>query len=280
MKRIAYAALVALSAALMSGCGKDMNNPVAPVANESNTRTSDQFSVERTRAEAGPLASNTFGFGVSRILFVHASPDAPAVDINLGIQPVARDLVFANNTPYRYTWSGPRRVLVNVANTSTNVINAMATLSPWTFYSVFATGTVADLKPLVLVDDLRSPARGKAHVRFVHLSPNAPAVDVALAGGGAVVFGNKAFREYTAFTPLDAGTYDLEVRVAGTNTVALPLPGVTLQAGKIYTVYAKGLLGGTGAQALGAGVIVNSDVARSWARFSGTRTPIDMIQAD
>ena len=174
MKRIAYAALVALSAALMSGCGKDMNNPVAPVANESNTRTSDQFSVERTRAEAGPLASNTFGFGVSRILFVHASPDAPAVDINLGIQPVARDLVFANNTPYRYTWSGPRRVLVNVANTSTNVINAMATLSPWTFYSVFATGTVADLKPLVLVDDLRSPARGKAHVRFVHLSPFLP----------------------------------------------------------------------------------------------------------
>jgi hypothetical protein len=57
------------------------------------------------------------------------------------------------------------------------------------------------------------------------LSPNAPAVDVALTGG-AVVFGNKAFKDYTAFTPLDAGTYNLEVRVAGTSTVALPLPGI------------------------------------------------------
>jgi hypothetical protein len=35
------------------------------------------------------------------------------------------------------------------------------------------------------------------------------------------------------------------------------LPPVTLQPGKIYTVFAKGFLAGTGAQALGAEVIVN-----------------------
>lgn len=109
----------------------------------------------------------------------------------------------------------------------------------------------------MLTDDLTAPASGKAHVRFVHLSPNAPAVDVAVTGG-AVVFGNKSFKDYTAFTPLDAGTYNLEVRVAGTSTVALPLPGITLQAGKIYTVFAKGFLGGTGSQALGAQIIANN----------------------
>ena len=67
----------------------------------------------------------------------------------------------------------------------------------------------------------------------------------------------KSFKEYTAFTPLDAGTYNLEVRLAGTSTVALPLPGIVLTAGKIYTVYAKGFAGGMGAQALGAEIIVN-----------------------
>ncbi|HXS82659.1 MAG TPA: DUF4397 domain-containing protein, partial [Methylomirabilota bacterium] len=51
---------------------------------------------------------------------------------------------------------------------------------------------------------------------------------------------------------------DLEVRPAGTTTVALAIPGVTLQAGKIYTVFAKGFLGGSGAQALGAQIIVNN----------------------
>lgn len=37
-----------------------------------------------------------------------------------------------------------------------------------------------------------------------------------------------------------AGSYDLEVRVAGTSTVALELPGVTLESGKTYTVFAVG----------------------------------------
>jgi len=81
--------------------------------------------------------------------------------------------------------------------------------------------------------------------------------DVALQGG-AVVFGNRAFKENTAFTPLDAGMYDLEVRVAGTNTVVLPLPGISLQAGKIYTVFAKGFVGAAGAQSLGAQIIANN----------------------
>jgi hypothetical protein len=91
----------------------------------------------------------------------------------------------------------------------------------------------------------------------VHLSPNAPAVDVAVTGG-PVLFANKAFKDYSAFTPVDAGTYDLEVRLAGQATVVLPLPGITLQAGKIYTVFARGFAGGTGAQALGAQIIVNN----------------------
>jgi hypothetical protein len=42
--------------------------------------------------------------------------------------------------------------------------------------------------------------------------------------------------------------------------VALPLPGITLQAGKIYTVFAKGFAAGSGASAypLGAEIIVNN----------------------
>ena len=110
---------------------------------------------------------------------------------------------------------------------------------------------------MVVEDNLAAPAAGKAHVRFIHLSPDAPAVDVAVTGGG-VVFGNQSFEDFTAFTPLDANTYNLEVRLAGTSTVVLPLPGIVLTAGKIYTVYAKGFVGGTGAQALGAEIIVKN----------------------
>ncbi len=112
-------------------------------------------------------------------------------------------------------------------------------------------------------DDLTAPAAGKAHVRFFHFSANAPAVDIAVTGG-AVLFANRSFNDQgtnTAaanFTPLNAGSYNLQVRVAGTNTVVLSLPGVVLTEGKIYTVFAKGFLGGTGNQALGAQIIMNN----------------------
>lgn len=194
----------------------------------------------------------------AKVLVTHASPNAPGVDLLVdNSKQNTAALSFPSNTGYLQVEAGTRNIKVNVSGTSTTVINADLPLSKDQNYSVFAIDSVSKISALVLTDDLTAPASGKAHVRFVHLSPNAPAVDVAVTGG-AVVFGNKAFKDYTAFTPLDAGTYNLEVRVAGTSTVALPLPGITLQAGKIYTVFAKGFLGGTGSAALGAEIIANN----------------------
>jgi hypothetical protein len=194
----------------------------------------------------------------ANVLVVHASPNAPGVDLLVdGTKQNSAALAFPSNTGYLKVESGTRNIKVNVTGTNTTVIEANLPLTTDMSYSVFAVDSVSKISAVVLNDDLTAPAAGKAHVRFVHLSPNAPAVDIAVASSGAVVFGNKAFKESTAFTPLDAGTYNLDVRVAGTKTVALVLPAITLEAGKIYTVFAKGFLGGTGAQALGAEIIVN-----------------------
>lgn len=193
----------------------------------------------------------------ANMMVVHASPDAPGVDLLLdNVKLNTSALEFPNNTGYINLTVGNRNVKVNVSGTATTVIEASLNFVANKYYSVFAVDAVAAISPLVIEDDLSNPASGKAHIRFIHLSPDAPAVDVAL-DGGAVVFGNNSFKDYTAFTPLDAGSYDLEVRVAGTQTVALDLDPINLQAGKIYTVFARGFLAGTGSQALGAQVIVN-----------------------
>jgi hypothetical protein len=227
MRHLRFAALAALVLALpvVTGCSDD-DDPTRPTT-------------------------------TARVMAVHASPDAPAVDLLVDGTVQGSGLAFPNNTAYLTVGSGTRNLKVRAAGTTTVVIDANVPFTATTSSTVFAVDSLSKISAVVLSDDLTTPAAGKAHVRFVHLSPNAPAVDVGL-DGGAVVFPNRAFKEYTAFTPLDAGVYDLEVRVAGTSTVALDLDPITLQAGKIYTVWAKGFLGGAGAQALGAQIIANN----------------------
>jgi hypothetical protein len=123
------------------------------------------------------------------------------------------------------------------------VIEADLTLEGGTDYTVVAVGQLANIEPLVLVDNNSAPAAGKAHVRFVHASPDAPAVDIAVQGG-PVLFSNVSFKGVGDYLPVDASTYDLEVRLAGTDTVALSVPGVALADQTVYTIFAMGLAGG------------------------------------
>lgn len=191
------------------------------------------------------------------VMVVHASPDAPGVDLLVDNTVAGTNLTFPNNTGYLQVNAGTRNVKVNATGTSTTVIQANLNLMENKSYSVFAVNQVSTIEPLVFEDNLSNPASGKAHVRFIHLSPNAPAVNITLTDG-TIVFGNVSFKGSVNFTPLDAATYNLQVRDAATNqTVVLELPNISLQAGKIYTVFAKGLLGGSGNQALGAQIIVN-----------------------
>ena len=220
------AALALVTTIAVVGCGGDKPAPMAPT----------------------PTA---------RVMAVHASPDAPAVDLLVDGSVVASGLAYPNHTAYLSVGAGVRNVKVNVAGTTTTVIETTAPVAGGLSYSVFACDSAAIIGFLVLVDDLTAPVAGKAHVRFIHLSPDAPAVDVAVQGG-PVLLPNIAFKGSASIAGLDAGSYNLEVRLAGTGTVLLPLPGITLQAEKIHTVFLRGFAGGSGPQALGAQIIVNN----------------------
>jgi hypothetical protein len=195
----------------------------------------------------------------ANVIVVHASPDAPDVDLLIDNAKVnTAPLAYPNNTGYLDVQAGRRNVKVNAAGTSTTVIDANVDFDSNDSYSVFAINTLSAIEPLVLEDDLDTPAAGKAHVRFVHLSPDAPAVDVAVTNG-PVLFGNRAFKSATDFTPVDAASYNLEVRLAGTQTVVLTVPNVQLAAGRIYTIFARGFVAppASNMNALGAEIITN-----------------------
>jgi hypothetical protein len=181
----------------------------------------------------------------ARVRVVHASPDAPAVDVLVNDEIKAfSNAPFKGITKYAELDAGTYNVKVVPAGaTEPVVIEADLDLAADTDYTVVAVGKLADIEPIVLVDDNTIPAAGKAHVRFVHASPDAPNVDIAVKDG-PVLFENVPFKQAFPYVPVDAGTYDLEVRVHDTGDVVLEVPGLALADQTVYTVFAMGLAGG------------------------------------
>ncbi len=174
---------------------------------------------------------------------VHASPDAPAVDVYVDGAKVLTNVPFFTASDYLSLPAGAHRFQVTPTGqpASGAVIDATATVESGKAYTVAATGLVASIKATITADDLSGPAAGKAHVRVYHFSPDAPAVDVKLAGG-ATLIPALAFPNASDYLPVDAGTYNLQVTPAGQSAVVIDLPNTVLEAGKIYDVFATGKL--------------------------------------
>lgn len=228
---------IALSCVLFVACDKDDDMP-----------------------EEGPVAS---------VSVTHAAPGAPPVDILVDNNRVTTTskLAFGSTTgtpgsPYLQLNSGNRNVKVTADGTNF-VFDGNVTLQPNMNYSLFAYDTVMNgqIKVLALQDDLSAPAANNVKVRFLHLSPNAPPVDVLLINGtDTVALEDQTYigaspnaAELSGFAAIPTAAYRVVVR-AGDATV-LDIPSLPLANGKIYTVYAKGLAGATGDLALGAGVV-------------------------
>ncbi len=191
----------------------------------------------------GPQAQN------AQVRVVHASPDAPAVDVCADGGVLFAGASFPAATSYESVPAATYAVNVIASGSgcdSAGVIEANLPLTAGTDTTVVAVGLLADIEPLVLSDDNSAPAAGNAKVRFVHASPDAPTVDITLTDG-TTLFDDIAFKENGGYLEVAAGTYTLQVRdETGTAVVAVPgLDNLVLEDGAIYTVFAVGLLNGT-----------------------------------
>lgn len=195
--------------------------------------------------EVGTSCAVSLGIGMEEdacVQVIHASPDAPAVDVYVDGALALEGLAFGAASGWVALPAGDHQVQVTAAGEAadTAVVDTTLTLDAGVAYEVAATGHLADITPEVFVSDLSEPDAESARIRVVHTSPDAPAVDIAVTGGD-VLISNLAFPTASDYLTVPAGSYDLEVRPTGTTDVALALPGVELEAGTVYDVYAIGL---------------------------------------
>jgi hypothetical protein len=193
---------------------------------------------------------NTGPEGEARVRVVHASPDAPDVDVLLDDTVVLSDVPYLAASDYLETTDGDHNLKVNAAGTSTTAIDADVTLTDGTDYTVIASGLVAQIEPIVLEDDNTAPAAGNVRVRAIHGAPSAPAVDVYVTAPGADLatatptLTNVPFGAVSDYLEVPAGDYQVRVTPAGTKIVAIDSGALTLAGGQVRTVIAVDAAGG------------------------------------
>jgi hypothetical protein len=181
----------------------------------------------------------------ARARVVHASPDpTPSVDVIAnGALTLFADVEFGEVTDYLPVDANV--YFIEVVETGTSgpaAIEANLSLFYGTDYTVVATDELASITPIVLVDNNDYVASDMTRVRLFHASPDTDPV-VVRAVDGPFWFGDPvAFQSASPYKMVPAGTYDLEVTLAGTTT-SLVIPGATFPGGSVVTLFAIGRLG-------------------------------------
>src|SRR5690554_2850475 len=129
--------------------------------------------------------------GDACISVVHASPDAPNVDLYVDGELALSNLGFGWWSEWLALPAGEYQVQVTPTGEpiESAVIDATLQLEEGAAYQVAATGFVAEITPQVFEVDLSNMTEGSAQVQVMHAVPDAPAVDIALTGGDVLIEG-------------------------------------------------------------------------------------------
>ncbi|MFK5602504.1 DUF4397 domain-containing protein [Haloferax volcanii] len=178
----------------------------------------------------------------------HLSPDAPNVDVLVDGAVALSDVPFGAVSDYLALTAGSHQVTIRATDApDTVVFDEMLDLAAGA-YTAAALGELDSAAEngfavSLLEDDRSAPADDMARVRVLHASPDAPAVDVTVAGSGDALVDGAAFGD-AATVEVPAGEYTLQIRgdtESNDGDVAAEFD-VAVEGGRAYTAIALGYL--------------------------------------
>ncbi|EDS77486.1 conserved hypothetical protein [Clostridium botulinum C str. Eklund] len=181
----------------------------------------------------------------SFIRLLHASPNAPAVDVYFNDQLITSNLKYKDFTEYMSISPGLYNIKVFPhGKLSSPVIDTRMKIPASKILTLAIANNLKDIQ-IIPYDEPKLPIPpGNAYVKFVHLSPGTPNVDITLPNG-TILFKDVEFEEATDYIPLKVGTYTIEAKPTGSDKTILTVPNINLKPNRFYTIYAVGYLKGT-----------------------------------
>ncbi len=208
-----------------------------------------------------PAVSTNISTPQAALNFVQACPDEAALDILINNTKVGQTAItYGQYTGYFALNAGSNIISFNNDANMQPILADSTSFDSNSIHTLFLTNTVSKPQVFALTDTLVAPTSGNASVRFVDVSPDAPAVDLVVKGGATLV-SNRSFKGFSSFAPVPANMfYNFEVHKAGTTTVLATLNNVKVNPGFVYTVWFHGLANGTTANGdeLSADFMINA----------------------
>jgi predicted HTH domain antitoxin len=179
----------------------------------------------------------------AKVRVLHISPDTPRVDIYINDKKTLENMTYYQISPYLDLPAGSYQIDVYpVGQKSDRILRQSVDVKSGESYTIAAAGQFKELRLIPVVDTTEMP-KDKAKVRVWHLSPNTPAVDIAVEDND-VLFSNVSFGNAAEYLELAPGKVTLELREAGTENVLLTIRDTPLKANEAYTIAAIGMLEG------------------------------------
>ncbi|WP_417900145.1 DUF4397 domain-containing protein [Bacillus haimaensis] len=188
------------------------------------------------------VRNNSVNNNISKVRVLHGAPRTKIVDVYINKELILRGLRYKNSSEYLELPAGSYQVELTITDKPSQILSSsMLEIAQGTSYTLAALNSDGKTTILPVSDDEEVPP-GETKVRFLHLSPTSPNVDIAVKKGD-VIFSDLEFRSVTDYLPLTPMTVDLEIRLAGTKEVVLPINRVNVKPDLAYTIAVVGLPG-------------------------------------
>jgi Domain of unknown function (DUF4397) len=177
---------------------------------------------------------------VAMVRLLHTSPDSPNIDIYVNGKVTLKDLPFKKVSKYLSFKPGKYTIEIYPAgNMTDSLLSKRITIEPGKSYTLATIDLVKKMRLLPYENQPNVPAN-EAKIRFIHLSPDTQALDIAVKDRD-VVFPNISYKQATEYLGLIPMTVDLEVRIAGSKEILLPMPKAQFRANETYTIVLIGI---------------------------------------
>ena len=174
---------------------------------------------------------------------VNASPSLATYNAYLGGSLIsAAALPFAGSSAYSSRTAGTYSLKFTSGSNTESLFSKDVSLSQNTSYSYYLINKPGQLDGLLISDDRSVPSADKAYIRFINLSPDAPALDLIKTGTTTSYATNKAYKTNTSFVAVDAGTYSLDVKDTANGAVKTTKTDAVFAAGYHYDIICGGLV--------------------------------------